>query len=252
MIFSFTKRKFLELDIQQKHKKCAFVVQNIYEKLLEANPTDLLYKEYLDFLGWMEEKPFTEKDLKKIADRYHYHLKLAKVNLQESNYLPQLRIGDSVAKKDFAKNAIYLDNIRSAHNVGSILRSTEAFRIGSVHFSPKTPYIDHPKVTKISMSTAEHVPTYRETSLDLLPRPLIVVDTSNDAVSLYDFVFPELFTLVIGNEEYGTSDQMLKEANYILEIPLWGRKNSINVASAFSIVASEWQRQMLKKEQSYV
>lgn len=252
MIFSFTKKKFNKLSREQKHKKCAFVLQKIYHSLLERKTTDLLYEEYQSYLQWMEEKTFIQKDLKNISDQYHFHLALAKVNLKEHNLLPRLRTGDGVAKRKFANNAIYLDNIRSAYNVGSILRSAESFRIGSVHFAKKTPYIDHPKVQKISMDTAKHIPTYRDTPLTDLPRPIIVIDTAKDALSLYDFVFPDTFTLVMGNEEYGTSDQSLKEANYILEIPLYGKKNSINVASAFSIIASEWQRQMLKKEKTHV
>lgn len=252
MTHPFTKRKFLKLSQEQRHKKCASVLRLIYEKLLEKKDPSFLYKEYHTYLEWFCEENFHEHDLKKISDRYHDHLEQAKINLKEHNLLTSLRTGDHEARKDFEKNAIYLDNIRSAYNVGSILRTVESFRIGSVHFAKKTPFVDHPKVEKISMKTATKVPSFKNNSIKDLPKPIIVVDTSDSAISLYDFIFPDNFTLVMGNEEYGTSDEILQTADYILEIPLFGLKNSINVACAFSIVASEWQRQKLKKENIHV
>lgn len=249
---SFTKRKFLKLGFERGHKQCALFLRKIYESLLNNQKAEILYEEYQTYLSWLGEPDFHHIDLKKISDKYHDHLSKAKVHLKEHNLLPILRTGDHEEKKPFAANGIYLDNIRSAYNVGSILRTTESFRMGSVYFSSKTPFIDHPKVQKISMDTANTTPCYKKNDLLDLPRPIIVVDTCDDALSLYDFIFPDSFTLVLGNEEYGTSDNLLKCADYLIEIPLFGKKNSINVACAFSIVASEWQRQVLKKEQVYV
>jgi tRNA G18 (ribose-2'-O)-methylase SpoU len=61
---------------------------------------------------------------------------------------------------------------------------------------------------------------------------------------LSDFIFPASFTLILGNEEYGISNESLKLADYIVEIPLFGAKNSLNVACAFAIAASQIRRQL--------
>lgn len=243
MTLLFAKRKFLKLDLPQQHKKCAELLRSIYENILQRNPLENHFDSYHTLLSWMKLDTFSTLDLKELSDRYHWHLENASRLLKEHNLLPHLRTGDSQPKKDFAPCAIYLDNLRSAYNVGSILRTTEALRIGSVHFAKKTPFIDNPKVEKISMGTSQIVPCFQHTDLKTLPRPIIVVDTSNEAISAHTFLFPPLFTLVLGNEEYGVSDESLSQADLIIEIPLLGMKNSINVACAFSSIAFEISRQ---------
>lgn len=239
----FTRSKFFKLDEPSRHKKCAELLRLVYEALLNK-------KEYNDFLdhynqlqSWLGLLSLEDISLKKMADRYHFHLEKGRVNLKEHNLLPILRTGDRVAKEEFAKNAVYLDNIRSAYNVGSIIRTAEALRFGSIYFTSKTPFIDNPKVAKTAMGSAEIVPCFQNEKLENLPRPIIALDTCETAIPLYEFIFPENFTLILGNEEYGISDESLKMADYILEIPMMGSKNSINVACAFAIAASQFKRQ---------
>ena len=62
-------------------------------------------------------------------------------------------------------------------------------------------------------------------------------------MSIYDFTFPEKFTLILGNEEYGLSDEWLNQCDQIVTIPMWGFKNSLNVASAYAIAAYEIRKQ---------
>jgi len=146
-------------------------------------------------------------------------------------------------KADFLPIAIYLDHVRSAYNVGSILRTSEALRIGTLYFSEKTPYIDNEKVQRTAMGAAEIVPVRRGISLASLPRPLIALETSDEAQDLAAFAFPTQFTLILGNEEYGISDEALMLADHLVEISLLGIKNSLNVACAFAIVGEKIRRE---------
>lgn len=239
----FSKPKFYKLTLEQKHKKCSETLRIIYETILINEAHIDLLNRYNEMLSWLDMLPFISSDMKKIADQYHMHLSLAKINLKEHNLLPSLRTGDREPKEDFLNNAIFLDNIRSAYNVGSILRTTEALRIGTVYFAKKTPFIDNKKVIKTAMGSAEIIPCIKKDDLKNLPRPFIALDTANDAIDIYDFIFPKQFTLILGNEEYGISDEVLKEINYALEIPMLGMKNSINVACAYGIAASQIRRQ---------
>lgn len=179
-----------------------------------------------------------------LSDRYHEHLRIATISLKEHSFLPNISHLDSLSNEPFLPIDIYLDNLRSAHNVGSILRTTEAFRLGEIHFSEKTPFTDHPKIAKSSMGTALLVPCHHNSPLTTLKRPLIALETHETAISLYDFTFPESFTLLVGNEEYGLSKAALDSADIIIKIPLFGSKNSLNVANAFAITASEIRRQL--------
>lgn len=228
---NFSKRKFLSLPLEQQHKKCADLLRIAYEQ-------NTPLAGYEELLVWMGLPAFSSTDLKLIADRYHWHLSLSNRSLKEHNLLPPLRKGDHEAKAPFLPIVIYLDNIRSAYNVGSILRTCEALRIGSVYFSEKTPFRDHEKVQHTAMGAASHVSCFQNVPLKDLPRPIIALDTSEAATPINEFLFPTVCTLVLGNEEYGISDESLALSDFLVEIPLFGIKNSLNVACAFAIAAS--------------
>lgn len=234
---TFTKRKFLNLDPLSRHKKCA-------EELRALYPGSYSSPDYLSFLSWMKLNLPPLSSPEHLADRYHWHLAQAALSLKEHNLLPHLRTGDRPSSTPFLPIAIYLDKLRSAYNVGSILRTMEALRIGSLHFSPASPFISNEKVQKTAMGTHAIVPCFASTPLSTLPRPLIALDTSSFAIPLRDFTFPPSFTLILGNEEYGVSAETLSQVDHLVEIPLFGQKNSLNVAAAFAIAASEIDRQL--------
>ncbi|HSX38181.1 MAG TPA: TrmH family RNA methyltransferase [Chlamydiales bacterium] len=234
---SFTKRKFLSLDSKQRHKKCAELLRSYYHGLHQNGDVD--FTEYNTWISWLKLLPFPYLNKKALADRYHWHLSEAGLSLKEHNLLPAIRKTDRDPKEDFPCSiAIYLDHIRSAYNVGSILRTVEALRVGTVHFSGKTPYIDNEKVRRTAMGAADIVPVFQNTPLSSLPRPIIALETSEEAQGISDFAFPGQFTLVLGNEEYGISDEALMLADDLVQIPLVGMKNSLNVACAFAIAAA--------------
>jgi tRNA G18 (ribose-2'-O)-methylase SpoU len=234
----FTRKKFLSLTLAQQHKKCAELLRSVYESGDLSN-----LKAYNEAAIWMKFPLFSPENKKEISDQYHWHLKMAGLNLKEHNLLPSIRTGDRVAKESFKPIAIYLDNVRSAYNVGSIIRTNEALRLGTVHFAKNTPNTENDKVVKTSMGASSIVPHSLESDLSLLPQPIIILDTSEEAIPVYDFIFPPSFTLVLGNEEYGVSNESLKLASFVVEVPMVGAKNSINIACAFAIAAAEIVKQ---------
>lgn len=221
---------------KKAHKKAA-------EALREAYLDETKFPHYQELEALLSLAPISYT-FEALSDRYHEHLRLATISFKEHSFLPNISHLDSLSNEPFLPIDIYLDNLRSAHNVGSILRTTEAFRLGEIHFSEKTPFADHPKITKSSMGTASIVPCHQKTPLQALKRPLIALETAKTAISLYEFAFPPSFTLLLGNEEYGLSQSSLTEADIILKIPLVGLKNSLNVANAFAITAGEIRRQL--------
>ena len=166
---------------------------------------------------------------------FHLHMKEASVSLQEHNLL--VKRFDSLSEIPFLPIHIYLEGLRSAFNIGGILRTVEAFRLGTVVFSDGTPDADHPKVMKTAMGTSSIVPTMKG-DVDTLHRPLIALETVEDGLSLFDYSFPNTFSLLLGNEEYGLKKKTLEKADVFLKIPLVGSKNSLNVASCFGIAAA--------------
>jgi len=220
---AFSEQKFRSLPEKQQHKKCAELIRSAYEA-------------YMQMQEWIEPP----KDL---ADLYHKHLKLAGQSLKEHNLLPENRESERGEPEPLWPIALYLDNIRSAHNVGSIIRTIEGLSFGRIYLSGSTPGPEHPQVKQTAMGAADWIEAKRCEEFALLPRPLIALETAPDAKPLHQFIFPETFTLAIGNEEYGCSDATLEAADAVVAIPMRGRKNSLNVANAFAMAAAEIMRQ---------
>jgi tRNA G18 (ribose-2'-O)-methylase SpoU len=235
-ITSFNRTKFLALTQAQKHKKASEVL-----RLIQVDAADLssLYKQMEKWMQW-PELDFSHHE--SVSNRFHWHLSQAGISWKEHSLL-YVRRKDKTSDVPFLPISIYLDRLRSAFNVGSIIRTTEAFRLGTVYCSPSTPGIDNPKVQKASMGTCDHVPCFSDASIHILPKPWIALETASPSKSLHTFVFPAAFTLILGNEEHGISKEILSQADEIIEIPLVGNKNSLNVASAFSIVAAKIRSQ---------
>ncbi|GAB4233862.1 MAG: hypothetical protein Tsb0021_12930 [Chlamydiales bacterium] len=230
----FEKKKFLSLTLRQRHKKCAELLRSIN---FSKDPSEHL-DQYHQWLEWMDLDLELIFDHEEVSNRYHFHLSEAQVFFKEHHFLPKVDMGDrSHPRLPKIETHIYLDHIRSAHNVGSIIRTTEAFNLGNIYFSPQTPSTEHKQVQKASMGSWRWVSCYYEVSLESLPKPLIALETVKGAVAIDHMVFPESFTLAIGNEEYGCSKKTLQQAEAIVSIPLYGRKNSLNVANAFAIAA---------------
>lgn len=227
----FTAKKFLSLTPIRQHQVCAQLLRTFYEEKAENRS---LYDTYC---RWMGIDPYPISTMQQIADAYHTHLQAAQITLKEHRLLPYIRQTDRASASPSLNQSIFLDNLRSAHNVGSILRTVEAFQLGSVYFSPKTPWIDSKKVQDASMGAYQWVDC-QQAPLSSLPKPVIALETSLHAVPLKSFTFPKNATYVVGNEEYGCSEETLDSADHLIEIPLRGKKNSLNVANAFAILAS--------------
>lgn len=231
MTLPWTEKKFLSLPLEQQHKKASELLRHIHQGSEESKDV------YNQLCRWLSIPCIDTFSIKLMSDRFHFHLHQANICWQEHNLLI-VRSQDRISLAPPLSVSIYLDNLRSAFNVGNILRSVEAFRLGKVFFSSSTPFIDNPKVQKTSMGTFDKISCSKLKSLDQLPRPFIALETADFADSIHDFAFPETFTLLLGNEEYGLSDTILKEVDFFVQIPLVGSKNSLNVASAFAIAAA--------------
>jgi tRNA G18 (ribose-2'-O)-methylase SpoU len=73
--------------------------------------------------------------------------------------------------------------------------------------------------------------------------PVVALELTDQSRVIWDTEFPEPVALVLGNEALGVSQEVLDLADQIVEIPMMGYKNSINVSVAFGIVMYEIQRQ---------
>ena len=147
---------------------------------------------------------------------------------------------------------VVLDNVRSAFNVGSIFRTSDAAGIAHLHLCGWTAWPPHPKIEKTSLGSHEWVPWSRyerteQAIADLKARgiPIVGLETCERAVSLSGFAWPYPVAVVFGHEIVGIMEEIERACDQLVRIPMVGHKNSINVASAFAVVAYDilrtWQ-----------
>jgi tRNA(Leu) C34 or U34 (ribose-2'-O)-methylase TrmL len=141
----------------------------------------------------------------------------------------------------------YLDDLRSPFNVGSILRTAEAYGFEAVFPSPMTPGTDHPRTRRTAMG-AEAYLRIESVSLEVLrersgDRPAFALELGGTPVD--EFSFPAEGVVLLGGEELGLSPEALAWADGSagrVSLPLYGRKASLNVGVAFGILAEAWTR----------
>ena len=143
------------------------------------------------------------------------------------------------------QKVIILDNIRSAHNVGSIFRTADGAGVEKIYLLGYTPTpIDRfgrpqPEIVKTSLGASETISfehienTDTETLIKRLKQEgfkVVAVEQTQSSVSLYDFIVPPKVCYILGNEIDGVSEELLTLADTAVEIPMLGEKESLNVS----------------------
>lgn len=151
---------------------------------------------------------------------------------------------------------IILDNVRSAHNVGNILRAAEAARVSEVQLCGITPGPPNPKVLKTAVGSAEYVPYSRSGSTLEAVRNLqrkgvhvLGVETTSKSMPMWKTCMPQPLALVFGNELVGVHADVLEACDGLVCIPTNGIKNSLNVATCASILMWEAMRQWVEDDE---
>ncbi len=136
---------------------------------------------------------------------------------------------------------IYLDDIRSPFNVGSIFRTAESFGVQKIYLSEDTASPEHPRAQRTAMGCTERIP-WEIIDIEKLPDiPVFALELGG--ISVQKFPFPHEGLLVVGSEELGVNPRLLTIADKSLgrvSILTGGLKGSLNVSVAFGIVQSFW------------
>jgi len=152
---------------------------------------------------------------------------------------------------------IILDNIRSAHNVGSIFRSSDGAGVEKVYLVGPTPTpVDRfgrpqPEIVKTSLGACDSVEWEHigDTGSESIQESISLINTLKDdgftivaveqaphSVSLYDFTVPEKVVYIMGAEVEGVHQELIDVCDLVLEIPMKGIKESLNVSVTAGIV----------------
>jgi 23S rRNA (guanosine2251-2'-O)-methyltransferase len=137
---------------------------------------------------------------------------------------------------------LILHNIRSAYNVGSIFRTADAAGVKKIYLCGYTPTPDNQKVVKTSLGAEKYISwEYCKQAWQLLKKlkaekvQIIALEQTKKSVDYRQFKPRFPIALMIGNEVRGLSKKILTYADKIIAIPMYGRKESLNVAVAAGI-----------------
>jgi TrmH family RNA methyltransferase len=133
---------------------------------------------------------------------------------------------------------LYLDGVADPGNVGTILRSAQAFGAASVALGPGTADPFSPRAVRASMGAAFAVPLARTEGLAALPGPTValVADRGRPLAELG----LEAGTLLVGAERAGLDAELVAGADLVARIPI--RSHSLNAAMAATVALYEATR----------
>jgi 23S rRNA (guanosine2251-2'-O)-methyltransferase len=147
---------------------------------------------------------------------------------------------------------LILDNLRSAYNVGNIFRLAEVCRIQQVISCGYTACPPHPKLQKTARGCDHLVKnSHTATSIDAVLSlktsgfQVLAIETVEGAANIWDIDFQFPVAFVFGNEALGITQDALEACDVLARLPVFGVKNSLNVANCAAVVVYSAIRQLL-------
>lgn len=147
---------------------------------------------------------------------------------------------------------LVLDNIRSLNNVGSAFRTADSFLLESICLCGVTGTPPNPEIHKTALGATETVAWKKYANTldcinELKKQGYLVCSAEqvDNSTKLNNFVADRTkkYALVFGNEVYGVEQGVIDASDYVIEIPQYGSKHSLNVAVSIGIVCWEVVKQ---------
>ena len=155
------------------------------------------------------------------------------------------------------ETVVILDNVRSAHNVGSVFRTADAAGVSKLYLAGITPAPTDrfgrtkTEIEKTSLGASQTVVWEQIGKGDTLATEeilslinvlksdgfqIVVVEQTDESISIYDFKAEDKVAYIFGAEVEGVQSEIIAAANQVVEIPMSGMKESLNVSVTTGIV----------------
>lgn len=140
---------------------------------------------------------------------------------------------------------VVLDEIRSLHNIGSVFRTSDAFRVESIYLCGITATPPHPELHKTALGAEFTVDwKYFKNTLDAVNKLksdgyiVYSIEQAEGSTMLNDLKLDQTrkYAIVMGNEVKGVQQEVIDNSDGCIEIPQYGTKHSLNVSVTTGIV----------------
>lgn len=151
---------------------------------------------------------------------------------------------------------VVLDDVRSLYNVGSVFRSSDAFRVEAVYLCGITATPPHPEIHKTALGGEDSVAwRYFNTATEAVQSlhddgvTVYSIEQVEDSTKLQNLQFDtdKRYAVVLGNEVKGVHQEVVDMSDGCLEIPQFGTKHSLNVSVTAGMVIWEVAKQFINK-----
>lgn len=177
-----------------------------------------------------------------MKDRKLLNIELGRVSAEEYKGLPESGL------------VLVLDNVRSAHNVGSAFRTADSFKVDRICLCGICATPPSAEIHKSALGAEDSVEWqhFGET-LDAISTlraegyTIVGVEQTVNSVKLNEFKPKprEKYALIFGNEVDGVQQEVIDTADFSLEIPQWGTKHSLNVSVSMGVILWHLRHQMI-------
>ncbi|MBI1837082.1 MAG: RNA methyltransferase [Flavobacteriia bacterium] len=163
---------------------------------------------------------------------------------------------ERVSEEEFKKQEkfpiiVILDSIRSLNNIGSFFRTSDAFNVEKIYLCGITATPPHRDIQKTALGATESVEWEHRTNIIELIEELkkedvkiCSIEQAEKTTFLQDV--PNLpkrkYALIFGNEVDGVNQDAIDQSDYIIEIPQFGTKHSLNVSVCAGVVLWEFAK----------
>ena len=137
---------------------------------------------------------------------------------------------------------ILVHNIRSLYNVGAIFRTADAIGVDKIFLSGYSGIPPKKEITKTAIGAEEYVPwEKRENPIELIQElkengyRIVALEQTSNSIDYREYKPEFPLCLVLGHEVLGVDKKILDLCDDVIEIPMYGKKASLNVSVAFGI-----------------
>ncbi len=140
---------------------------------------------------------------------------------------------------------VVLDNVRSMNNIGSVFRTSDAFIIEKIFLCGITATPPHKDIHKTALGATESVEwEYFEQTEDVVEKlktenyKIISIEQTEHSVMLDDFTIEKdkKYAIIFGNEVKGVKQEVIDKSHFVIELPQYGTKHSLNISVCAGIV----------------
>ena len=146
---------------------------------------------------------------------------------------------------------VIVENVRSLNNVGSIFRTADGLRFSQIILTGYTGRPPRKEIDKTALGAVETVPWKEyDTSAEgitILKKdkiPVIGLEQTEKSIDFQEFNYSFPSAIILGNEFKGIEQSTLEMCDACVSLPMFGIKHSLNVSTAFGVIAYEMFKQL--------